>query len=283
MLFIYKPLIFKIIYEFMSPKYIDIHAHLNDKQFDADRDEVLKRIYEKDVWVINIGTDCKTSQYVCEMSIKNKNCFATVGIHPTDNIEEEFDLDFYRNFAITYPRVVAIGECGLDYFRIDIGNTTGNTKEKRRQKKLFEAHIDLAIQLKKPLMIHCREAYADLLDILTTKKREYGDILQGNIHCFLGDVEMAKKYLNLDFTISFTGIISWARDYDDVIRYIPLDKMMAETDAPYLAPIPHRGKRCEPIFVSEIVKKIALIRNEGKSVIAKKLVQNAQHFFAINS
>ncbi|MBU0722653.1 TatD family hydrolase [Patescibacteria group bacterium] len=261
----------------MSPKYIDIHAHLNDKQFDADRDEVLKQTNNNYVWVINIGTDSKTSQYVCEMSVKNKNCFATVGIHPTDNTEEKFDLEFYYKIATTYPKIVAIGECGLDYFRIN----AGDSGEKHRQKELFESHIDFAAQLKKPLMIHCREAYSDLLDILTVKKREYGDLLQGNIHCFLGDVEMAKKYLNLDFSISFTGIISWARDYDDVIRYISIDKMMAETDAPYLAPIPHRGKRCEPIFISDIVKKIALIRNENENTITKKLVQNARNFFDI--
>ncbi len=259
----------------MIPKYIDIHSHLNDKQFDKDRQEVIDRTLKGNVWTITIGTDKEMSQKACELSVLHDGLYASVGMHPSDNKQEKFDSEFYRNLIKKYPKIVAIGECGLDYFRVP----EGDTQEKRRQKEIFELHIELAVEMKKPLMIHCRDAYSELIDILEVKKREYGDDLAANIHFFAGDIEIAKKCFDLDLTISFTGVLTFARNYDDVVKYAPLEKIMAETDAPYVAPVPYRGKRCEPLYVSEVVKKIALIRGGDEKVVSDALVKNAIRTF----
>lgn len=261
----------------MIPKYIDIHSHLNDKQFDDDRQEVIERTLNKGVWTITIGTDKEMSKKACELSVLHEGLFASVGVHPTDNIQEEFDLEFYRDLVKNYPKVVAIGECGLDYFRVE----KDDYKEKLRQKKLFEAQIELAVEVEKPLMIHCRDAYPELMDILEVKKREYGNLLNANIHFFAGDVDIARKCFSLDFTISFTGVLTFARNYDEVVKYSPLEKIMAETDAPYVAPVPYRGKRCEPLYVSEVVKRIAVVRGEEERVTSDALFKNATRVFKL--
>ncbi len=262
----------------MIPKYIDIHSHLNDKQFDKDRQEVIDRTLKGNVWTITIGTDKEMSQKACELSVLHDGFYASVGMHPTDNKQEKFDTEFYRNLVKNYSKVVAIGECGLDYFRV-LGD---DIVEKRRQKDIFEKHIELAVETKKPLMIHCRDAYSELIDILEVKKREYGDALVANIHFFAGDVATAQKCFDLDFTISFTGVLTFACNYDEVVKYAPLEKIMAETDAPYVAPVPHRGKRCEPLYVSEVVKKIALIRSEDEKMVSDTLVRNAIRTFSLS-
>ena len=205
----------------MLPKYIDIHSHLNDKQFDKDRQEVIDRTLRGHVWTITVGTDKEMSQKACELSVLHDGLYASVGLHPSDNKQEKFNAQFYRDLVKNYPKVVAIGESGLDYFHVP----ENDTKEKQRQKDMFEAHIELAAELKKPLMIHCRDAYSELIDILNVKKREYGDSLAANIHFFAGDVETAKKCLSLDFTISFTGVLTFSRDYDDAVKYAPLEKV----------------------------------------------------------
>lgn len=262
----------------MNYKYIDIHSHLNDKQFDDDREEVVERTLNGGVGTITVGTDKEMSKKACELSVLHEGIFATVGVHPTDNIKEKFDIEFYRELAKNYPKVVAIGECGLDYFRIG----KDDHKEKLRQKKMFEAQIELAVELKKPLMIHCRDAYSELIDILEGKKKEYGEALNANIHFFAGDVDVARKCFDLGFTISFTGVLTFARNYDEVVKYSPLEKIMVETDAPYVAPVPYRGKRCEPLHVSEVVKSIALIRGEDNNVISDALLKNAVRVFGLN-
>ena len=259
----------------MLPKYIDIHSHLNDKQFDKDRQEVINRTLQGNVWTITIGTDKEMSQKACELSILHNGLYASVGMHPSDNKQEKFDAQFYRNLVKKYPKVVAIGECGLDYFHVP----EGDIEEKRRQKDIFERHIELAVEMEKPLMIHCRDAYSELLDILKVKKREYGDGLTANIHFFAGDVETAQKCFDLDFTISFTGVLTFARNYDEVVKYAPLERIMAETDAPYVAPVPYRGKRNEPLYVSEVVKKIALIRGEDEKMVSDTLIKNTIRAF----
>jgi len=261
----------------MIPKYIDIHSHLNDKQFDVDQKEVIDRTLKESVWTIIVGTDKDMSQKACDISATHDGLFASIGVHPVDNIQEKFDMDFYRQLNKKNPKVVAIGECGLDYLHL----SKDDSKEIRRQKERFESHIELAVELKKPLMIHCREAYSDLLDILEVKKREYGENLNANIHFFAGDLGIAKKCLNLDFMLSFTGVITFARDYDEVVKYSPLEKIMVETDAPYVSPVPYRGKRCEPLYVSEIAKKVAMIRGEDETIVSGALVENAMKFFSL--
>lgn len=261
------------------PKYFDIHSHLNDRQFRSDISEVVGRMREQGVWTITVGADKKMSKDACEIAQMDEGLFACIGTHPTDNVNEVFDRIFFEQLLEEYgEKIVAIGECGLEYFRLKEETAQ---QEKQRQKELFEAHIDFAAEVKKPLMIHCRDAHDDVLDILRTKKREYGDALSGNVHFFSGDVDTAKKYFELDFTISFTGVITFAKQYDDVIAYAPLTHIMSETDSPYVAPVPHRGERCEPVYVQEVVKRMSQIRNEDEGEISQQLIKNAFRVFKI--
>lgn len=256
-------------------RYFDAHSHINDSRFDADLDDVLARMKEFGVASLVVGTEKRLSSHAVELAHANENLFACVGLHPTDVRDEKFDEAFYRTLG-SDSRTLAIGECGLDYFRL---NEEERKAEVQRQSVVFENQIELAASLDKPLMIHCRNAHSDMLDILFSKKKEYGDKLRGNIHFFSEGPETAKKYFDLDFTISFTGVITFARDYDETVRYAPLGLILSETDCPYVAPIPYRGKRNEPTYVTEVVKKIAEIRGEDFENVREQLVKNALRVF----
>jgi TatD DNase family protein len=181
-----------------------------------------------------------------------------------------------------HPRVVAIGECGLDYYWPTEKPYRELDEEKVRQRELFEAQITIALQVNKPLMIHGRpskgsmDAYEDILAIL---KNHPG--IRGNVHFFVGDINIAKQFLDIGFTMSFTGVLTFTHDYDDVVLYIPSDFLMSETDAPYVAPVPHRGKRNEPLFVRETVAAIARIRGEHPEQTAEILCANASRYFCL--
>ena len=170
----------------------------------------------------------------------HEDVFASVGLHPNDTARESFNEEFFREL-LSQEKVVAVGECGLDFFR-----TEGTEENKKRQKEIFERHIDIAVEFNKPLMIHCRNAYDDMITILSQKKKEHGDRLRGNIHFFAGNLETAQKFLALNFTLSFTGVITFTHDYDEVVKNIPLEMIMTETDCPYVTPVPHRGKEMNP-------------------------------------
>jgi len=260
------------------PKFFDIHSHINDEQFSADVTDVVQKMADEDVWTIVVGTDRRSSQVAAQLSYFYDNVFSSIGIHPTDNTRDIFH-EWYFKELMECSKVVAIGECGLDYFR----SKDDSEEEKRRQKGLFEIQLEFAVKNNKPLMIHCRNAHNDLIDILLSKKREYGDKLRGNIHFFADSVETAKKYFDLDFTVSFTGVITFTNDYDEVVKYAPLEKIMSETDSPYVAPVPHRGERNKPLYVKEVVRRIAEIRGEGYEKVAGAMVDNAIRVFGIDS
>jgi TatD DNase family protein len=185
--------------------------------------------------------------------------------------------------------VVAIGECGLDYFHIvDQKSNTKNQNHKakiidikNKQKEVFKKHIELALELDKPLMIHCRDAYPDVLEILNSYFLIHNSKLRGDIHFFAGNWETAQKFLDLGFYLSFTGVITFTHDYDEVIKKMPLGRLMIETDAPYVAPAPYRGKRNEPLFVAEVAKKIAALRGLIYDEVAVATVANARNLFDI--
>lgn len=259
------------------PLYFDTHSHINDPRFEADLPEVLARMKEAGVSALVVGTEKKLSERAVQLAQEHGELFAVVGLHPTDDREERFDDALYRKLA-SDSKTVAIGECGLDYFRL---NEEDRTKEHTRQSAVFESQLELAVSLNKPLMIHCRNAHSDMLDILASKKREYGEKLRGNIHFFSEGPETAKKYFDLDFTISFTGVLTFARDYDETVCYAPLDRILSETDCPYVAPVPYRGKRNEPAYVVEVVKKMAEIRREDFETVREHLVKNAFRVFDI--
>jgi len=264
------------------PNFFDIHSHLHFVDFDKDRDEVISRMIEKGVWTIGVGVDFETSKKELEIASKYKNIYTCIGLHPSDSptgvLPSSFDEKAFAELVV-HPKVVAIGECGLDYGKT---GTVGDS-EKKRQKKDFEKQIDFAVRHNKPLMLHVRNAHEDVLDILTSKKREYGDNLCGNVHFFSGTTEIEKKYLNLGFFVSFTGVVTFVNDYDEAVKYAPMDMIMSETDAPFVAPIPHRGKRNEPIYVEQVAKKMAEIKGKSVEEMQKILVNNALRVFNIPS
>jgi TatD DNase family protein len=270
----------------MLPQFFDIHAHVNDSIFDQDRNAVFSRMQEKGVWAIQVGTDLKSSQQVAMMaSFVEDGIYASIGIHPIDERNEIFREPFFAEIAKS-RNVVAVGECGLDYSRL--ADVKDIAVEKERQRELFERQVDFALAQNLPLMLHVRDsdkkladAPRDILSILTAKKKTAGDGLRGNVHFFSQTIDIAREYFALDFTISFTGVITFSHEYDEVVRLAPLDRIMSETDCPYVTPVPHRGKRNEPIFVEEIVKKNAEIRGEDFETVRKALVQNALRTFSI--
>ncbi|MDO8648148.1 MAG: TatD family hydrolase, partial [Candidatus Peregrinibacteria bacterium] len=222
--------------------------------------------------------------------------YACIGIHPIHSDKsfhdkkelgaegeaftsrgEVYDASLYSELA-KHPKVVAIGECGLDYYRL-----TPESKEK--QVENFEAQIELAASVKKPLMLHIRNgsgisAYKDAFSILASRFSSLGSS-PGNLHFFAGSIEEAKPFLEAGYTFSFTGVITFAREYDDIIRYLPLDRILSETDSPYVTPVPYRGKRNEPLYVQEVVKNFALIRGVPLEVIQEAILQNASRLFGI--
>ncbi|MCE9628414.1 MAG: TatD family hydrolase [Candidatus Vogelbacteria bacterium] len=266
-------------------RYIDIHSHVNFPAFDGDRDEVIKRAQEAQVAMINVGTGLETSQSAVDLANQYEaGVYAIVGLHPThsttnpadpDEIKDQvvheaeiFDYEIYKKLA-SDPKVVAIGECGLDYFRLE-------EQTKATQIPVFQQQIALANEINKPLMLHIREAYGDALAVL----REDAKVL-GNVHFFAGTWEEGKQFLDLGFTLSFTGVVTFAKQYEELVRNTPLDMIMAETDCPYVAPVPHRGRRNEPVYVVEIVKKIAEIKALPEQQVAEALVANARRLFGL--
>ncbi|MCK4386715.1 MAG: TatD family hydrolase [Candidatus Pacebacteria bacterium] len=256
-------------------KYIDIHAHLDMPAFDKDREELILKLQKENIGVITIAVDKQSSFRAVELADRYDNIFASIGFHPVDAAENFCGSDFAE--LIQHPKVVAVGECGLDFFRL-----TGDFEtEKKKQQNLFEVQINFAVEHDKPLMVHCRDAHPEVLDILKSKKKELGDKLRGDIHFFSGDRDVAKQYFDLDFCISFGGVLTFTDAYDEVVRFAPLDRIMSETDAPFVAPVPYRGKRNEPAFVKYVVAKIAEIRREDFEKVRKILVQNAFRVFAL--
>ncbi len=278
-----------------TPEFIDTHTHLNFSAFDVDRQEVLARTLEEGVWMVNIGTQKNTSKKAVEIARQfDKGVYATVGIHPihtgraffdVDELgqggetftsrREEFDKDFYRQLARD-EKVVAIGECGLDYFRIEEGESA-----KKKQREAFAQQIELALEIDLPLVIHSRETYKEVYDILLSYHKQSGEKLKAVIHFFSGDVEFADKFLDLGFLLSFTAVITLTPAYDEVLAYTPLNRLMSETDCPYVAPKIIRGRRNEPVYVKEVVKRIIEIRNEPACEIKSSLVKNAFNFYQI--
>ena len=259
----------------MVIKYIDIHSHLNFPEYDADREEVIARMKEKGVATITIGTSLETSRSAVALAEQHENVFACIGIHPTE-VDKVTGMTAHfsrQNFEelVKSPKVVAIGECGLDYGR----DGSLDDKSKETQKILFRQHIDFAVNHDKPIMIHARNATNDILDILSEKKSEYGEKLRGNAHFFTGTKEEAQAYFDLDFSVSFTGVVTFARDYDETIRFVPMDRLMSETDSPFVAPEPYRGKRNEPSYVIEVVKKLAEIKGMPEDEVCKEILKNA--------
>jgi len=249
-------------------KYFDIHSHLNFSDYDADWDEVINRLRETNTYTIVVGTDLESSKRAVELADTYEEIYACIGVHPVDDTTKIFEEEKFTEL-IKSSKVVAVGECGFDFFH------SKKKEDFERQKGLFLSHINFALKYNKPLMIHSRDAYEELLEILEPLKREHAEKLRGNIHFYAGNLTIAKRFWNIGFTTSFTGVITFTHDYDEVIKNAPIGMLMSETDAPYVAPTPYRGKRNEPSYVSEVVKKIAEIRGEEFETVREALVRNA--------
>lgn len=263
-------------------KYIDIHCHLDSTDYDSDREKVLARMNSYNISAIIIGTDLESSKRAVQIAEDNKNIWACIGIHPDEVSRTAFDTSKFEEL-IKNPKVIGIGECGVDFLRIDPADLKD---EKKKQTELFESQIQFALEYNQPLMLHIRskrgnqEAYIYALNILGNYKNDNnGKKLRGNVHFFAGDVSIAEKFLDLGFTMSFTGVVTFTHDYDEVIKYLPRNSIMSETDAPFIAPVPYRGKRNEPTYVIEIIKKLAEIRAENKDVLNEAILENFRCVF----
>lgn len=277
----------------MNYNYIDIHSHIHGEQFDADRNAVVASMREAGVATITIGTGIETSKAAIALAEQHEHIYATVGLHPADDAREELDITQYEPLA-HHERVVAIGECGLDYHYIETffekdreekGLTWNKDAEADRQQRFFIEQIELAVRVDKPLMLHGRpspktmDAYEDMCYIIENAQKEHGEKVRGNFHFFAGDVDIARKALDLGFTVSFPGVITFASQYDDVVRFVPLNRMHGETDSPYAAPKPFRGERNEPNHVREVYKRIAELRGEEEEMVRIELIENARRLF----
>jgi len=242
---------------------------------EEEREDIIKRTLDNDVWLINVGSDLESSRLAIKIAEQyKKGVYACVGLHPTDNIGEIFNIDEYRKLILN-PKVVAIGECGIELHSDKL--TDGDSITPLiKQGGIFKQQIELSLETDKPLMIHCRNAHEEVLEILEEYRNKK---LKGNIHFFSGTPEQAHQYIDLGFTISFTGVITFTKDYDEAVKAVPLDKIMVETDAPFVTPAPHRGKRNEPLYVQEVAKKIAEIKEISYEEVIETTTKNAIKFF----
>jgi len=333
----------------MNLKYIDIHSHLNLKPLSENTEAVLAKMRTEGIGTITVGTGIKTSQEAIRIAENNPGlCWATVGIHPTDG-DEVFVVDEFLKLA-QHPCVVAIGETGLDYAffvrkwsertqkKISSKAESGGGSEtletftedlKHKQVELFKKHIELAMHVGKPLMLHVRasngtdDAYYDALQILnlyqpsllpasnqrgeegegraaspggvsalentqiqhtsalTGTSSSRGGKFRANFHFFSGSKQCMLDIVSAGYTISVDGPITFTDQYDDMIRACPIESIMCETDAPFAAPMPYRGKICEPWMVIEVAKKIADIKELDQELVRKQLLKNTQDFFGI--
>lgn len=273
---------------------IDTHAHAHFNAYRTDMDEVIKRSLEKNTIINLVGTQSDTSKNAVAVAQKYNGVYASVGLHPEhlfskhvdeeetsfQSREENFDYECYKQLAQN-PKVIGIGECGLDLYRIPEGMTADGMIP--RQREIFLQHIKLAKELNLPMVIHCREAHQYLLEILRSTVS-----LRATIHCYTSNWQNAEQYLAMGFYIGFTGVITFPpykknpqaqADLLEVVRRMPLDRILLETDCPYLSPIPYRGQRGEPWMIEATAGKIAELRGLTLEKVLTATTENAFRLF----
>jgi len=254
-------------------KFIDSHAHLDDKIFETDRDNLISSLYDNDVEaVLNPGADLQSSKEALLMANKYSFIYAAVGCHPHDT---KYMSDEHMNEFIEMAKnkkVIGIGEIGLDYYY--------DNSDRDTQRKWFREQIRLAKELNLPYIVHDRDAHEDILRIM---KEEHYDGARGILHCYSGSVELSKEFIKLGFYISLAGPVTYknARVPKLVAKEVPFDKLLIETDSPYLTPVPYRGKRNEPKYVKYVAEEIARIRNVSIDEVAEKTKENFKRLFNI--
>lgn len=254
---------------------IDSHAHLEMKEFDSDREEVIRRASEAGInFIVTVGTNLKLSNNAVTLAEKYENIYATVGIHPHDAAHaDQNTLDAIKELVNTRgKKIVAYGEIGLDYFR--------NISPRNKQLETFGLQLDLAKELDLPVIIHDREAHEQSLETVKAS-----GLRKGVFHCFSGDYDMAGKCADLGFYISIPGVVTFdkAETIRNVAERMPLASLLLETDAPYLAPVPYRGKRNEPSYMIHTAKKVAELKKTSWEEVTRQTSLNAMNLFGIKS
>ena len=252
---------------------IDSHCHLNYEGLVERQEEVLENARKRGVTgFLNISTRQSEWSDIIAVAERNGDVWATVGVHPHE-ADSHPDLGAAALIeGANHPRVIAIGECGLDYYY--------DNSDRRSQRERFQAHIEAARQSALPLVVHTRDAEEDTAEILTDAVREGG--ITGVLHCFTGSAELARQALDLGFFISLSGIVTFknAQDLQHTARTLPIDSLLVETDSPFLAPVPHRGKKCEPAFVADTASFVAELRGEDPEELADATTENFFRLFS---
>lgn len=290
----------------MHYRFIDTHCHVHFQAYAEDMDEVVRRSLEAGVGMITVGTQSTTSKNGIALAEKYDGVWCTIGLHPNhlhvqeffDDNElspgqklesgdgpahiktraERFDWDYYRELA-KHPKVVAIGEFGLDYYRVPPGVDV--EKLKQDQKDQAREQLRFASEFNKPVVIHCRDAHADQAELLKEEINRGGLARRGVIHCFTGTAAEAAVYRDLGFYVSFTGIVTFGKNVMAAAKEVPLEQILVETDSPYLTPAPNRGKRNEPGFVEHVAQKIAELKGVSVDEVATVTTANAKRLFGI--
>ena len=246
---------------------IDSHCHLNYEGLAERQGEVLEAARRRGVeGFLNISTRQREWNDVIAVAERNADVWATVGVHPHE-ADAHPDLGARAlTEAASHSRVIAIGECGLDYYY--------DKSDRQAQRERFQAHIEAARETGLPLVVHTREAEADTAEMLEAAVREGG--VSGVLHCFTGSAELARKGLDLGFYVSLSGIVTFknAKDLQAIAKWLPADQMLVETDSPFLAPVPHRGQKCEPAFVADTASFVAELRDEHPEQLADATTAN---------
>ena len=255
----------------VAGKFIDSHAHLDDDRFEGDRDEIINSLYDNDIEaVLNPGADLKSSKDAVLIAEKYPFIYAAVGCHPHDSkYMSDESMNIFKEMAKN-NKVIAIGEIGLDYYYDNSDRVT--------QRKWFREQIRLAKELDLPYIVHDRDAHEDILNIM---KEEYYDGVRGIMHCYSGSVELSREFLKLGFYISLGGPVTYknARVPKLAAKEVPFDRLLIETDSPYLTPAPFRGKRNEPKYVKYVAEEIAGIRNLSVDDLSEKTRENFKRLF----
>ncbi|MFZ3057672.1 MAG: TatD family hydrolase [Minisyncoccales bacterium] len=263
----------------------DTHTHLNFSEFDKDRDELIKKILNSEIGIINVGTNFKSSEKGINIANEYEDVFASVGLHPLniaydsseskeyfeteeEFLEDGFDYEKYKELAKS-KKVVAVGECGLDYYH----KPKGVEGFEEVQKRVFEKHLDLAKELDLPIILHCRNAFDDTYEIISKKNNK------GVLHCFTGTKEEVERFSALGFYFGITGII-FKTDMEEAIKIIPMDRILLETDCPYLSP-PKFEERNNPLSLKYVIEELARIKGVSIKEIEEITRQNTKDLFNI--
>ena len=280
---------------------IDTHSHLDFPDFDADRREIIQRAFDAGVTrLISIGTNLESSRAALALADAYPQVYATVGIHPSEAKKESNSAIEELAQLARNPKVVAIGECGLDYHRLPSQSSTpfassasvtgtihpgseelllADADEKNCQAIFFQQQLDLAAQLRLNVVIHQRDSWEDTITTL----KPYTGRLQAVFHCFSGTLSQAQQLIDMGHSVSFTGIVTFknAKELHSCVQKIPAGSFFLETDCPYLSPEPHRGKRCEPAYTRWVAEKVASLRGQSLKEIARETTLAAEKFFRL--